>query len=655
MSHRHFFIAGAQRSGTTYLYRLLEQHPDIALAAPPRPEPKFFLKPGAVGEGLDVYLEFFRDAKPGAKLGEKSTTYMERPDAARRICELIPDARLIFLLRDPVDRAVSNYWFSVDAGVESASMPEALSDDCRGDAPYDTSRYSTSPFAYLRRGRYRELLAGWEDTFSRDHLAVLLFEDLRDDPRDVSAKLFRFLGVDASFRPALPAGRVNPSSRRDEPDDELLERLAAYYEAPNDELASSYGLDLSRWRRPRRATRTRHPLRGEPQRATAAYITSQVRPAAVVPLHSPSIGGNERDYVSRALSGAKLAGDGPFTLECQRLLETDVGCSRALLTTSCTHALEMAALLLDLGSGDEVIVPAFAFVTTASAFVLRGARPIFVDVRPDTLNLDESRVEAAITPRTRAIVPIHYGGIGCEMDRLLAVADRHGISLVEDNAHGLFGAYGGRPLGSLGRLAALSFHETKNFTCGEGGALLVNDPSLVPRAEILREKGTDRSRFFRGEVDKYTWVDVGSSYLPADLLAALLLAQLHRRDEIQAARQRAWRRYCSDLGGWCAATGFRLPVVPAGCDPAYHCFYLLAPDGALRDAFLRHMRAAGIEASFHYLPLHLSAVGRRFGGREGDHPVCESAARCLLRLPLHDRLEHGDQDRVIEATLAFRP
>lgn len=260
--------------------------------------------------------------------------------------------------------------------------------------------------------------------------------------------------------------------------------------------------------------------------------------------------GKEFQYIQRAIDQMHTAGDGPFTKECQTLLEQELGVSKALLTTSCTHALELAALLLNLGPGDEVILPSFTFVSTANAFVLRGARPVFVDIRPDTLNLDESLLEAAISPKTKAIVPVHYAGIGCEMDRILAVANHHRLAVVEDNAHGLLGGYRGKPLGSFGSLAALSFHETKNFTCGEGGALLINDPTYFDRAEVIREKGTDRSRFFRGQIDKYTWVDIGSSYLPSDMLAAFLYAQLEARARIQAARRQVWERYYFGLQDW---------------------------------------------------------------------------------------------------------
>jgi dTDP-4-amino-4,6-dideoxygalactose transaminase len=313
----------------------------------------------------------------------------------------------------------------------------------------------------------------------------------------------------------------------------------------------------------------------------------------------------------------------------------------------------MCALLLELTPGDEVVVPSFAFVSTVNAFVLHGARPVFVDVRPDTLNLDEKLVAQRVGPRTRAIVALHYAGVACEMDELGRIAREAGAMLVEDAAHALFGRYKGRPLGSLGQLATLSFHETKNVSCGEGGALLVNDPGLVPRAEILREKGTNRSRFFRGEVDKYTWVDLGSSWLPSEVLAAYLWAQLEARERIQAARARLWRRYREELADWAAAHDVRLPSVPADCESAWHMFQLVLPSLDARQRLIGHLRERGVMAVFHYLPLHLSPMGRRFGGRPGDFPVSEDLGDRLLRLPFYNDLSPGEQGQVIDAVRAF--
>jgi dTDP-4-amino-4,6-dideoxygalactose transaminase len=362
-----------------------------------------------------------------------------------------------------------------------------------------------------------------------------------------------------------------------------------------------------------------------------------------------AVTGREIEYVTRAITDGPIHGDGPFTRACHDWLERLTGSPRALLTTSCTHALEMAALLLDLQPGDEVIVPPFTFVSTVNAIVLRGARPVFVDIRPDTLNIDETKIEAAITPRTRAIVLVHYAGVACAMDAIMALAARHRLVVVEDNAHGLFGRYKGRQLGTFGTFATLSFHDTKNISCGEGGALMINDPRLVDRAEIIREKGTNRTRFYRGQVDKYTWCDIGSSYLPSDILAAYLLAQLESHAEIQARRHAIWSRYAEALAPWAAQSGARLPVVPEGCEHPAHIFYLLLPSLQARTALIAHLRTRLILAVFHYQPLHLSDMGRRFGGSEGQHPVTEDVSDRLVRLPIFFQLTDDEQGRVIEA------
>jgi dTDP-4-amino-4,6-dideoxygalactose transaminase len=373
-----------------------------------------------------------------------------------------------------------------------------------------------------------------------------------------------------------------------------------------------------------------------------------------IPFNRPYATGKEIDYIREAITTPKLSGDGSFTDHCHRLLERSLGIQKALLTTSCTHALEMAALLLNLGPGDEVIVPAFAFPSAANAFVLRGARPVFVDVRADTLNIDETQIDQRITERTKAIFLVHYAGVGCEMDTILAIARRHGIGVVEDNAHGLYGRYRARNLGTLGQLAALSFHETKNFSCGEGGALLINDANFNQRAEILREKGTNRSQFFRGEIDKYTWVDVGSSYLPSDLLAAFLRAQLEHRDQIQSMRRKIWETYALELASWAEANGVRLPIIPPECEQTYHMFYVIMPSFETRQALIAHLAGLGILAVFHYLPLHLSPMGRRFGGHQGDCPVTEDLADRLLRFPFFTGMSSSEHSQVIDAVRAFR-
>lgn len=363
--------------------------------------------------------------------------------------------------------------------------------------------------------------------------------------------------------------------------------------------------------------------------------------------------GTEFTYIQQAIDAMQISGDGRFTRLCHEILERAVGAKKALLTTSCTHALEMAALLLDIQPGDEVIIPSFTFVSTANAFVLRGARPVFADIRRDTLNLDESKLAALITPRTRAIVPVHYGGVGCEMEAILEIASRNGVAVVEDNAHGLFGSYKGKQLGSFGALSTLSFHETKNFSCGEGGALLINDAQYEERAEILREKGTNRKRFFRGEVDRYSWVDIGSSYLPSEILAAVLFAQLEARELVQGQRRAVWEFYAANLADWAAANGVGLPQVPAWCQSSHHLFCLLLPRTADRPRLIEHLKQAGILSVFHYLPLHLSDMGRKFGGLAGDCPVTEDISERLLRLPFYNSLTPAELGRITEQIRCF--
>ena len=372
-----------------------------------------------------------------------------------------------------------------------------------------------------------------------------------------------------------------------------------------------------------------------------------------IPFNRASLLGHELDFVAQAVANGHISGDGPFTRRCEQLLEQELGVTRALLTTSCTHALELAALLLDVGAGDEIVVPSFTFVSGANAFALRGARLVFADVRPDTLNLDERQLDDLVNERTRAIVPTHYAGVGCELDAICATAERIGAVLVEDNAHGLFGRYRGRALGTFGAIAAQSFHETKNVTCGEGGAILLNDAALVEQAEIIREKGTNRKRFFRGQVDKYTWVGLGSSYVLSDLLAAFLCAQLEARERIQDARELVWRRYADALEAWAADNGTTLPFVPDHCEQSFHMFYVLLPSPDARARLIEHLRERGILAVFHYLPLHLSEMGRALGGREGQAPVTEDVVDRLVRLPFYTGLTEDEQAEVIDAVLEF--
>lgn len=371
-----------------------------------------------------------------------------------------------------------------------------------------------------------------------------------------------------------------------------------------------------------------------------------------IPFNRPYSTGTELARVAQAQANGHLSGDGPFSRQCHGWLEKHAAAAKALLTHSCTAALEMAAILADLEPGDEVILPSYTFVSTANAFVLRGAVPVFVDIRADTLNLDESRIEAAITESTRVIVPVHYAGVACAMEGILATAERHGLMVIEDAAQGFMATYRGRPLGSMGRLGTYSFHETKNVVCGEGGALLVNDGALGARAEIVREKGTNRSQYFRGQVDKYTWVDVGSSYLPGELVAAYLSAQLEDADRITARRVALWNRYHAGFEPLEREGRVRRPVVPGDCRHNGHLYYLVLSSLAERTAFIEHMRERAIQCVFHYVPLHSSPHGRRVGRTAGALTVTEEVADRLVRLPLWPGLEDR-QDAIIDAALRF--
>lgn len=371
-----------------------------------------------------------------------------------------------------------------------------------------------------------------------------------------------------------------------------------------------------------------------------------------IPFNKPHLIGTELTYLTRALAGGHLSGDGPFTRQCHEWLERYAGGGKALLTHSCTAALEMAALLAGVEPGDEVILPSYTFVSTANAFVLRGAVPVFVDIREDSLNLDERLIEAAITPRTRAIVPVHYAGVACEMDTIASIAKRHGLLVIEDAAQAVMSTYHGRPLGALGHLGAFSFHETKNMISGEGGALLVNDASLASRAEIIREKGTNRSQYYRGQVDKYTWVDIGSSFLPAEIVAAMLAAQLEEATSIAMARRRLWDRYHAAFARLELQGVLRRPSMVPGTEHNAHMYYLLLPDLQQRTAFIEHMARHGVQCVFHYVPLHSSPYGQRVGRVCGKVPVTDSIANRLVRLPLWVGLEH-EQDAVIEAAQDF--
>lgn len=371
----------------------------------------------------------------------------------------------------------------------------------------------------------------------------------------------------------------------------------------------------------------------------------------MIPFHRPTRVPEELELVSRVLSGQ--SSNDHFNRACDSILRDRLGVAYSTLTPSCTHALELAALALEIQPGDEVIVPSFTFPSTANAFLLRDAQLVFADIVPETLNMDPAGLERLITPRTRAIVVLHYAGIACDMDAIMGLAAAAGIPVVEDAAHSLFGAYKGQPLGTIGAIGAFSFHRTKNFCCGEGGAFVTDNPRLADIAELVREKGTNRSQFMRGLVHKYEWVREGSSYILADMLAAQLSAQLARAQEIQEKRKRIFERYQDGLAGWAAAQGVGQPTVPEGCDPAWHLYYLIMTSEEVRDSFLFHLRSHRVDAGFHYLPLHLTPMGRRLGGQVGDAPVTEEKAVRLVRLPFYTDLSEGDQDRVIDVVRSF--
>lgn len=377
------------------------------------------------------------------------------------------------------------------------------------------------------------------------------------------------------------------------------------------------------------------------------WVGPDEAPVMKVHFNAPTLTGGEFRYVKETLDRSHLSGNGRFTGLCQKFLEQNLGAGRALLTHSCTAGLEMAAILADIGAGDEVIMPSWTFSSTANAFVLRGAVPVFVDIRPDTLNIDENLVEAAVTPRSRAICVVHYAGVGAAMDAIMTIADRHGLKVIEDAAQGHFAKWKGRPLGTFGQFSAFSFHETKNIIAGEGGALVVNDPSAFARAEIIWEKGTNRAQFQRGEIARYTWVDVGSSFLPSDMVAAFLLAQLERGESITARRLALWRRYYEGFADLEGKGLIRRPLVPGECEHNGHIFHLLVADAARRDRLLRRLADRGIYAIIHYVPLHSSPAGIRFGRTASAMTHTDSIAARLIRLPLHLQLTDAQQDYVV--------
>jgi dTDP-4-amino-4,6-dideoxygalactose transaminase len=372
-----------------------------------------------------------------------------------------------------------------------------------------------------------------------------------------------------------------------------------------------------------------------------------------IPFCKPFITGNELKYIAQVIASGSIGSDGRFTQGCAQILKKRLGIHEVLMVPSCTAALEMAAMLSGIDKGDEVLMPSFTFASTANAIVRLGAKPVFVDIRPDTLNIDESLVEAAITPRTKAIFPVHYAGVGCEMDRLMAIAGKCNLLVVEDAAQAVNGRYRGRALGSIGHLGAYSFHGTKDYTCGEGGALCVNSPELVARAEIVRDKGTNRNKFLRGEVDKYSWVDVGSSYVPSEIVCAFLYAQLEAMDRIKTLRCQIFQRYQSWLRQFQQLGWLRLPQVPVGCDSSHHMYYILLPDRETRDRLIVYLKEKRIRALFHYVPLHCSPMGRRLGYREGHFPVTEQASGRLLRLPFYPGLKEEEQETVVHCIESF--
>jgi dTDP-4-amino-4,6-dideoxygalactose transaminase len=375
-----------------------------------------------------------------------------------------------------------------------------------------------------------------------------------------------------------------------------------------------------------------------------------------IPFNKPCVTGMEMTYIDQAIRSSHISGDGEFTKKSQKLIEEILSVEKVLLTTSCTHALEMAAILLDIRPGDEVIIPSFTFVSTANAFALRGAKIVFADIKKDTLNIDETTLHLLITSRTKAIVVVHYAGVACAMDEIMKISNKYNIKVIEDNAHGLFGKYKGEYLGSIGSMSTLSFHETKNITSGEGGALIINDSDYIKRAEIIREKGTNRSAYFRGEIDKYTWVDIGSSYLPSDILAAYLYGQLKSYKLIMRKRKDLWNNYYNKLYKWAESRNILLPFVPRECSQAYHMFYIIMPNDVARQALISFLKARNILSVFHYVPLHISPMGKSFNQIDtfAKCPISEKISNKILRLPLYYNMTIQDQNSVINSTMKFR-
>ena len=373
----------------------------------------------------------------------------------------------------------------------------------------------------------------------------------------------------------------------------------------------------------------------------------------MISFNVPPYCGNEKEYVAKAIDNHKICGDGEFTMKCSNWIEEKTGTEKALLTTSCTHATEMAALLCDIQPGDEIIMPSYTFVSTADAFVLRGAKIVFVDIRPDTMNIDETKIEAAITKKTKAIVPVHYAGVACEMDAIMDIARRHNLMVIEDAAQAVMSTYKGKALGTIGDYGCYSFHETKNYSMGEGGALLIKNADMIEAAEVLREKGTNRSKFFRGQIDKYTWVNYGSSYLPSELNAAYLWAELETADEINEDRLQSWNHYYNGLQDLAEKGNIELPVIPEGCVHNAHMFYIKAKDLEERTRLIAYMKENGIGCFFHYIPLHSAPAGRKFGRFHGEDQYTTEESERLMRLPMYYGLKPEDVEKVIETIKNF--
>ena len=373
-----------------------------------------------------------------------------------------------------------------------------------------------------------------------------------------------------------------------------------------------------------------------------------------IPFNKTSFYSDVIKNIKNAISQGHISGDGGYTKKCSEFLESNLKVKRALITTSCTHALEMAAILLNIKDGDEIIAPSYTFVSTVNSFVIRGAKPIFIDIKMDTLNMDENSIERLITKKTKAIIPVHYAGVGCEMDKILDLARKYNIPIVEDNAHGLFAKYKDKYLGTFGTFATQSFHETKNYSCGEGGALLINDNKYINRAEIIREKGTNRKMYHDGEVDKYSWQDIGSSYLPSDILSAILYTQFNDRKKIQKKRKTIYNYYYNHLVDWAHENQVLLPTVPGSCEQSYHMFYMIMPTLKKRNFFLNILNDAGIKSIFHYVPLHTSKMGLKFGNKKGDLPVTEKVSDCLIRLPFFNDISYSQLKYVVEIILSCK-